>query len=222
MAEPRLMRKLLGCYRAWRDAGVPPLRSAWWGWSLSRLAAVMLATPALAAEPVDGLGVSRITDLPPALEYLELRPDRVSDGDTFRVGQLRYRLAAIDAPEHKGGDNRRGRRWEEQPHAAEAHRALAYLVAGPGHLTCLPIRMDGARPVVVCRLPDGRDLAEELVRQGAAWADPAWGGCRYMAAQVEAQAARRGLWAEDDPVEPWRWRNREAAEREACRTEIDA
>jgi endonuclease YncB( thermonuclease family) len=57
-------------------------------------------------------------------------------------------------------------------------------------------------------LPDGRHLSQELVRAGYAWwfrrysADP-----RLAILEAQARAARRGLWADPDPIAPWEWRS---------------
>ena len=63
------------------------------------------------------------------------------------------------------------------------------------------------RTVAEVVLPDGRTLNEELVIQGLAWQyrkyshDP-----RLALMETEAREAKRGLWADPDPVPPWEWR----------------
>jgi micrococcal nuclease len=57
-------------------------------------------------------------------------------------------------------------------------------------------------------LPDGRNLNQEIVRAGFAW----W--CRQYARhdkelerlEAEAKGAKRGLWADKDPMPPWEFR----------------
>ena len=54
---------------------------------------------------------------------------------------------------------------------------------------------------------DGVDVNEALVRAGLAWHYERGAGDRRLAeAEKAARAARAGLWAENDPIPPWRWR----------------
>ncbi|WP_136652437.1 thermonuclease family protein [Paracoccus aeridis] len=97
------------------------------------------------------------------------------DGDTLRLDapgkDLRLRLWGISAPELR-----------EQGGAA-AQDALARLVNGQ-MLTCDLMDVDRySRPVVRCALPDGADVACEMVRSGHAadwprYSRGAYGGCR--------------------------------------------
>jgi hypothetical protein len=56
-------------------------------------------------------------------------------------------------------------------------------------------------------LVDGVDVNKSLVRAGLAWQypdgpqDP-----RVTEAEKTARATRAGLWADADPIPPWRWR----------------
>jgi len=128
------------------------------------------------------------------------------DGDTFTCrafgGIIAVRVAEIDAPEtsdHRG-------RWPEQPWSEEARAAAAAWLAGEP-LRVIPTGVSGRRLVAQIRIRGGRDLARALVRAGLAWVDPRY--CqdqRLFALQAEAQAARRGLWSDPQPVPPWEWR----------------
>jgi endonuclease YncB( thermonuclease family) len=57
-------------------------------------------------------------------------------------------------------------------------------------------------------LPDGRNLNQEIVRAGLAW----WyQQCARRETVLwdlaqEARDAKRGLWSDPKPVEPWEWR----------------
>ena len=62
-------------------------------------------------------------------------------------------------------------------------------------------------------LPDGGTLSRELLRNGLAWAQPpdlsfpqerAYGG-DFKALEDQARKERRGLWADSDPVPPWKF-----------------
>lgn len=58
---------------------------------------------------------------------------------------------------------------------------------------------------------DGRDVNREMVAVGLAWHYTRYSDCPLLAAaEDEAQAARRGLWADREPVPPWDWRAGEA------------
>ena len=55
-------------------------------------------------------------------------------------------------------------------------------------------------------LPDGRQIAHELVKEGLAWVRPGGSGDQGLKDMEElARAARKGLWAEPNPVPPWNW-----------------
>lgn len=57
-------------------------------------------------------------------------------------------------------------------------------------------------------LPDGRNLNRELVRAGLAWWYQHYARRELILGDLEqeARAARRGLWADPQPVPPWEWR----------------
>ena len=57
-------------------------------------------------------------------------------------------------------------------------------------------------------LPDGRSLNRELVRAGLAWWYRRYAPDDQTLEQLEreARAAQRGLWADPNPVSPWKWR----------------
>ena len=53
----------------------------------------------------------------------------------------------------------------------------------------------------------GESLCEALLSAGLAWHDTRTNNDPELAKlQAEAKAAKRGLWADDDPVPPWKWR----------------
>ncbi len=60
-------------------------------------------------------------------------------------------------------------------------------------------------------LSDGRSLNHELVRAGFAWWYQRYAPDDETLPQLEREArgAKRGLWAEAEPVPPWEWRTRE-------------
>lgn len=89
---------------------------------------------------------------------LEARVSKVLDGDTFTLkGQSRrIRVWGLDAPEwdHAGG--------------SAATTKMSGLFAGQA-LRCQVLDMDRyGRFVAQCFLPDGRDIAAEMIRSGTA------------------------------------------------------
>ncbi|HJA77536.1 MAG TPA: thermonuclease family protein [Candidatus Desulfovibrio gallistercoris] len=126
----------------------------------------------------------------------------VHDGDSLRLrradGQgMVVRLYGVDCPELG------------QPYG-EAARDLTRRLVGR-RVTVLPSGgKSWRREVAVVLLHDGRSLQSALVEAGMAWVDDRF--CRraecdgWRKAQARARAARRGLWADADPVPPWQWR----------------
>lgn len=83
---------------------------------------------------------------------------RVTDGDTFRLQGIKQaiRVWGLDAPERKDAGG---------PAATAAMREL---ITGQT-LTCRHVNIDRyGRIVAQCFLPDGRDIAAEMIRMGVA------------------------------------------------------
>ena len=91
----------------------------------------------------------------------------ITDGDTIRSGDLRVRIWGIDAPE------------PGKPGGQASTEALTMLTSGQ-KLTCEEMDVDRyGRTVARCRLPDGRDIACEMVKMGHAWDWPKYSGGYY-------------------------------------------
>lgn len=89
---------------------------------------------------------------------LEARVSKVLDGDTFtlRGESRRIRVWGLDAPE-----------WDQRGGSA-ATETLHGLISGKT-LSCSVVDIDRyGRLVGQCFLPDGRDIAAEMIRAGAA------------------------------------------------------
>jgi len=129
----------------------------------------------------------------------------ISDGDTLSArcgptgtGQvIQVRIHAIDAPEY------------DQPFSAQSRSSLAALCLDR-RARIQPVAIDAyGRTVaqVECR---GQDAAAFQVRSGMAWVYTHYAGARpdLPALEARARAARRGLWADPQPVAPWVRRRR--------------
>lgn len=91
-------------------------------------------------------------------QSIEARVSKVIDGDTFTLKGVsrRIRVWGLDAPEwdHRGG--------------TEATATMRQLISGKSlHCELQDIDRYG-RLVMRCALPDGRDIAAEMIRRGVA------------------------------------------------------
>ncbi len=91
-------------------------------------------------------------------DMFEARVSKILDGDTFTLSgeSRRIRVWGLDAPEwnHRGG--------------SAATAMLRGLISGK-RLSCAVLDIDRyGRLVAQCFLPDGRDIAAEMIRSGAA------------------------------------------------------
>ncbi len=125
----------------------------------------------------------------------------VHDGDTISVLQeqhsVRVRLHGIDCPEL------------HQPFGRAAKRATSSLVF-KRDVRIVPVDTDRYGRLVARVFVGSLDVNLELVRRGFAWHYVRYShDAALAAAQREARAARRGLWADPHPVPPWAWRRTE-------------
>ena len=134
----------------------------------------------------------------------------VTDGDTIKVmhnGRAeKIRLYGIDCPE-KG-----------QPFGTKAKQFTSQLVFGK-EVTVKDYGLDNIRykrTLGEIVLHDGRVVNEELLRAGLAWWYRKYVPNRVDLAALEegARTAKRGLWADPNPLPPWCWRKRQ--KRRAC------
>ncbi|MBU1235402.1 MAG: thermonuclease family protein [Gammaproteobacteria bacterium] len=131
----------------------------------------------------------------------------VTDGDTITIldadrEQHKVRLAGIDAPEKK------------QPFGQRSKEHLSDLVFGKD-VTLVCGKIDRySRDICVVYI-GGKDANLAQVEAGLAWWYRKYAKEQtpqqrvdYEAAETRAKAARRGLWADAEPVPPWEWRHR--------------
>jgi len=117
---------------------------------------------------------------------------RIIDGDTLDISGTRIRLHGIDAPE-----STQACMAGEQVYRCgdRATQALADLVRGQT-LRCDPMGMDRYRRTIAgCKIATtGQDIESWMVRQGFAVAYTRY-SYAYVADELVARIARRGLWA---------------------------
>lgn len=122
----------------------------------------------------------------------------VEDGDTIKVlsngRQVTVRLFAIDCPE-KG-----------QPWGKRAKKFTSLLVL---HKTVavLPVDKDSYDRVVGWVFIEEINLNKALLRAGLAWHYRHYSTDSLLTAlEMEARAAKKGLWSDPNRVPPWKWR----------------
>jgi len=124
----------------------------------------------------------------------------VIDGDTIDVlhnGQAeRIRLNGIDCPEKR------------QPFGKKAKQFTSTLVYGK-EVTIQAHRKDRhGRTVGDVVLADGTNVSRELVKAGFAWWYRQYSKDESLGAlEAEARQAKRGVWADPNPIPPWEVRH---------------
>lgn len=125
----------------------------------------------------------------------------VSDGDTITVltdarRQVKVRLHGIDAPE------------SHQPFGSRAKQFTSGTVFGKAVKVKVRDTDRYGRSVAEVFTQDGRSLNHEAVRAGMAWWYRRYAPNDRMlqVLEEEARRARRGLWADRDPIPPWEFR----------------
>lgn len=129
----------------------------------------------------------------------------LADGDTVTVldaqkTQHKIRLAGIDAPE-------KGMPWGQKSKEALSDRVYRRIVTVEWH------KQDRYGRLIGKILVDGQDANLAQVADGMAWHYKDYAQeqtpddrARYAKAELDARSARRGLWAEPEPIPPWAWR----------------
>lgn len=125
----------------------------------------------------------------------------VQDGDsltclTSAEQRLKVRLADLDAPEMS------------QAYGPQAQRLL-FQLAYNREVELEMVDQDRYGLKIARIRADGIQINEEMVRQGAAWADAKGERSQQLPKlEAEAKSARRGLWSlpAAEVVAPWQWR----------------
>lgn len=131
----------------------------------------------------------------------------VADGDTITVlspekQQFRIRLFGIDSPE------------SNQAFGSKAKQFTSEQCFGKNVTVEDKGKDRYGRTIGVVQLPGGTNLNLSIVRNGYAWwyRDYAAKEKEYQAAETEAREAKRGLWADKNPVPPWDFRKDKGGE----------
>lgn len=156
---------------------------------LALLAAALVGARAAAVENVLTGSVTRVSDG----DTLWLQPDARS-GASERRRRIKLRLVGLDAPERC------------QAHGSEASEALAQRVLGRQVRIVRRATDDHGRALVTLWL-GSEDIGAWLVREGHAWSQRYRGDLGpYAAEEAAARRAHRGLFAQERPIEPRRFR----------------
>ena len=104
-------------------------------------------------------------------------------------------LKGIDCPELK------------QPYGKKAKQVTEAYV-GTRDVVIQSIHRDRqGRAVAEVILQDGRNVAQELIKEGLAWSRGGTAaGQSFDDDEQLARASRTGLWADPNPVPPWKWK----------------
>jgi endonuclease YncB( thermonuclease family) len=163
------------------------------------LPVAMLCAPAIAALLATGCATTQT----PATENVDTcNVVGVTDGDTLTVRcdgkpHEKVRLSEIDAPEMR------------QAFGHRSKQSLSEICFGKPATLDRNKRPDRYKRTIARVHCNGVDANAEQVRRGMAWVYD-----RYVTdhslyeLQREAQEAKRGLWADKEPVRPWEWRGR--------------
>lgn len=140
----------------------------------------------------------------------------IADGDTITLldsakTQHRIRLEGIDAPE------------THQAFGEQSRLSLSEMIFGKD-VSVSYQKTDQYGRLVGKIVLDGKDINLEQVKAGMAWhykfyEDEQTPEDRdaYAKAEAEARAARRGLWQDPNPTEPYQFRKEEKSERRDAR-----
>lgn len=146
-----------------------------------------------------------------ALSYSETLTGRVigvTDGDTLTLlvnesQQVKIRLAGIDSP-------------EKRQEFGQKAKAMLSDLAFQKNATANCRKQDRYQRSICIVLVDDVDVGLQQIQAGLAWwyrqyISEQTGSERasYEAAERDAKAHRRGLWAMQNPTPPWEWRKGE-------------
>lgn len=129
----------------------------------------------------------------------------VIDGDTFQLssqqlGDIRIRVAEIDAPEMS------------QAYGQKSKSYLKRLIQHKPVICSIKEKDKYGRYIAKIRVPGTHnlDVSEEMIRAGYAWHYKKYSTNQELAnIERQTKTKRRGLWADQDAVAPWIYRQQQ-------------
>ena len=139
----------------------------------------------------------RPAGIPEEARYVKV--DRVIDGDTIvLMDGSRVRLEGIDAPER------------DQPYGPTATAALEYMVGRSVYYVETDKDRYERMLATLYHSKEGYNINASLVCAGFAWCYERYAPDNELleSCHKETQDAPKGLWEDEDPMPPWKWRRR--------------
>lgn len=128
--------------------------------------------------------------------YINAKVSRVVDGDTieakFENEKLKIRLFGIDAPE------------SDQAYGKMATQFLKAIVLNKEVVLNVKDEDKYGRILAIVYLND-KDINQVMVKNGFAWAYDHYSDL-YVNEQNYAKENKKGLWVDENPIEPYKWR----------------
>lgn len=151
------------------------------------------------------------------LRVIEGKVVKVSDGDTINVQdslgtKVKVRLYGIDAPEIEKTNRKTGQVSKQgQPYGEESFQALNSKVYRE-NVKLDVMDIDKYKRLVCIVWLNGRNVNQELITEGYAWAyrkylDRPYAS-EYIQAEGRARGKKLGLWQQHNPDPPWEFRKR--------------
>lgn len=134
-------------------------------------------------------------------QELRGRVIHVHDGDTYTIlvegnKQVKVRMQGIDAPE------------SGQDFSKKAKEYLRTLIIQKNVVVKYIEKDQYERILGETLLPDGKEAGKEMLKAGYAWHLKLYNSNEELAKlEKEAQVAKKGMWIDPHPVEPWIERN---------------
>lgn len=122
---------------------------------------------------------------------------KVTDGDTFvfqtEEGSLKIRMEGIDAPE------------KNQPYGQQSKIFLEKYLYKNGMVKKTGVDKYGR--TLGTLFIDGVDINKKSIEEGWSWHYKKYNKDQELAkAEITARNNKKGLWQDNNPVEPWIWR----------------
>lgn len=144
--------------------------------------------------------IAFITFLVSCKDTLTGKVVKVTDGDTVIIitddnTQVKIRLHGVDCPERK------------QDFGNKARQFTSLSAFGKTVKVEVKDKDRYGRLVAIVKLPDGRILNEELLKNGLAWHYKHYDQSeKYTVLEHQAKRDKLGVWSMPNPIAPWEFR----------------